>query len=97
VHHGYAVLVKRAMWQRFARSGLRAAVDAATDVRDNFLHVSPLDDSKAPGKTKKLEGRFAGMIQYDLPAYHRLWYSVDEEAMQVRVHYVGVHPERQGP
>jgi hypothetical protein len=88
----YRVLIKRKVWEQFEQTAPAAVVQAAKNVRDNYLRISPLDPARAPGKTKKLAGKLAGLIQYDLPAYHRLWYRVDEAACEVRVEYVGPHP-----
>jgi len=56
------------------------------------LEVNPHE--RVPGKTKKLRGRAAGAIQYDLPDGNRAQYVV--EGRDVIIVYVGRHPKKGG-
>jgi mRNA-degrading endonuclease RelE of RelBE toxin-antitoxin system len=63
---------------------------AAREFIEQILPSNPLE--RIPHKTKKLKGRLAGIIQYDLPSGYRLWYRVDQETQTVYVIYAGPHP-----
>ena len=63
---------------------------AALEFIEQVLPSTPL--IPIPHKTKKLRGRLAGIIQYDLPGGYRLWYRVDEATHTVYVDYIGPHP-----
>jgi addiction module RelE/StbE family toxin len=63
---------------------------ATREFIEHVLQHRPLE--RIPHKTKKLKGRLAGIMQYDLPRGYRLWYRVDQAAKTVDVIYVGPHP-----
>ena len=64
--------------------------DAVRECVEQVLQSKPLE--RIPQKTKKLKGRLAGLIQYDLPSGYRLWYRVDQSTQMVYVDYIGPHP-----
>ena len=64
--------------------------DAVRECVEQVLQSKPLE--RIPQKTKKLKGRLAGLIQYDLPSGYRLWYRVDQSTQMVYVEYIGPHP-----
>ena len=64
--------------------------DAVRECVEQVLQSKPLE--RIPHKTKKLKGRLAGIIQYDLPSGYRLWYRVDQSTQTVYVEYIGPHP-----
>ena len=63
---------------------------------DDFLAVHPEDRIAAAGRLKVLKGRHAGLLQYDLPSFYRLWYRVDRERRIVIVEYVAGESESSG-
>ena len=64
--------------------------DAVRECVEQVLQSKPLE--RIPHKTKKLKGRLAGLIQYDLPSGYRLWYRVDQSTQIVYMDYIGPHP-----
>ena len=64
--------------------------DAVREYVEQILQSKPLE--RIPQKTKKLKGRLAGLIQYDLPSDYRLRYRVDQSTQTVYVDYIGPHP-----
>ena len=67
-----------------------ASRQRAQQVIDEYLAETPL--KAIPGKTKRLRGRLAHLIQYDLSYSERMHYEVDEENKSVYVEYIGPHP-----
>ena len=55
-----------------------------------YLESTPL---MRKGRTKKLRGRFAGLLQYDVDEGDRIWYWVDTQAKVVTIEYAGKHPK----
>lgn len=45
------------------------------------------------GKSKKLQGKFAGIYQFDLSRSARIWWRADDAKMSVYVLYIGPHPK----
>jgi mRNA-degrading endonuclease RelE of RelBE toxin-antitoxin system len=88
----YAVDIDEATWRRFERTAPDHVVRAAQQVLSGFLSEHPEDREAAAGRLKKLRGRQAGLLQYDLPAFYRLIYRVDRERQLVIVEYIGSHP-----
>jgi mRNA-degrading endonuclease RelE of RelBE toxin-antitoxin system len=59
----------------------------------SFLTSSPTDRRQADNKLKKLQGKFKGILQYDVTKDDaRVWYRVDKKVQQVIVKYAGHHP-----
>ena len=88
----YRVHVDERQWERLRKSAPRAVLDAAEALRDGFLAHTPEDRLTAGGRLKKLKGDYEGYLQYDLPGFYRLWYTVDRARKIVRVEYIGPHP-----
>ena len=84
--------IDEAAWRAFERSAPKNVVEKAVEIRDGFLSSNPEDRQAHPGKLKALKGKEAGLLQSDLPGYHRLLYRVDREERVVYVEYVGTHP-----
>ena len=57
--------------------------DAVRECIEQVLQSRPLECISQ--KTKKLKGRLAGLIQYDLPSGYRLWYRVDQSTQIVDI------------
>jgi mRNA-degrading endonuclease RelE of RelBE toxin-antitoxin system len=80
---------------RQAEKGLaklpRALQEKAVAFIERALAQTPLE--RIPGKTKKLQGRFAGIYQYDLSRSARIWWRVDEAKKTVYIIYIGLHPK----
>ena len=55
-----------------------------------FLRTTP--ERRAPGKVKKLKGKLAGLLQYDVNYSDRVQYWVDKENNIVWVEYAGPDP-----
>jgi mRNA-degrading endonuclease RelE of RelBE toxin-antitoxin system len=88
----YAVDIDEATWRRFERTAPNNVVQVARQVLSEFLSEHPEDREAAAGRLKKLKGRQAGLLQYDLPSFYRLIYRVDRERQVVTVEYIGAHP-----
>ena len=60
-----------------------------------FLIKNPEDRSRAIGILKKLQGRFKGILQYDITKDDaRVWYRVDRTERLVIIKYAGHHPDK---
>ncbi len=82
------ILTKRA--EKGLRSLSRTSQKKVQQIIDEYLAQTPL--KPIPGKTKRLRGRLANFIQYDISYQERLRYEVDRENMTVYVDYIGPHP-----
>lgn len=66
--------------------------DRVKDCKD-FLRDNPEDRTKATGKLKKLQGKYKGILQYDITKDDaRVWYRVDRKEQIVFIRYAGHHP-----
>jgi hypothetical protein len=65
----YAVDIDEASWRRFERTAPRNVVEVARQVLSGFLTEHPEDRIAAAGRLKRLKGRQAGLLQYDLPSF----------------------------
>lgn len=86
---------KYSVWAESAR--VMKAFDRHRDELDldrllALLQAEPL--KRVVGKTKKLRGTLAGVIQYDLPDGNRAQYVVEGKAVVIL--YVGRHPKAGG-
>ncbi len=88
----YVVDLDEDSWRTFQRTAPPAVVRAAQQVLAEFLTQHPEDRAAAGGRLKKLKGRVSGLLQYDLPAFYRLIYRVDQQQQRVTVEYIGKHP-----
>ncbi len=60
-----------------------------------FLCNNPEDRSKAIGILKKLQGRYRGILQYDVTKDDaRVWYRVERKENLVLIKYAGHHPNK---
>ncbi len=75
------------MWRRF-----ESEIPEAMERCRQFLLNNPEDRLKSGGKLKKLKGKSAGTLQYDITDEARVWYVVDKPNHIVRIRYVGHHP-----
>lgn len=63
------------------------------DELKEFLKNNPADRRKALGKLKKLQGRFKGILQYDVTQDDvRVWYQIEKKELRVIIKYAGHHP-----
>ncbi len=75
------------MWRRF-----ESEIPEAMERCRQFLLNNPEDRLKSGGKLKKLKGKLAGILQYDITDEARVWYVVDKTSRIVRIRYLGHHP-----
>ncbi len=87
---GYTVILMTKRAEKGLRSFPRASQKKVQQIIDEYLAQTPL--KSIPGKTKRLRGRLANFIQYDISYKERLRYEVDREHMTVYVDYIGPHP-----
>jgi len=88
VPKAYEVVLRRSAkkgWQDICRRDPTGAADA-------YQHLRTTPALHAPGKVKKLRGKWAGLLQYRVNRSDRLQYWVDEDAGVVYVEYAGPHP-----
>jgi Txe/YoeB family toxin of Txe-Axe toxin-antitoxin module len=57
-----------------------------------FLQENPEDRLKSGGKLKKLQGKWKGILQYDITHKARVHYKVGSGEHIVYVEYIGYHP-----
>ncbi len=72
-------------WQEICQRDAQGAAQAW-----QFLTATP--ETRLPGKVKRLKGKWAGLLQYDVNYSDRLQYWVDQETHTVWVEYAGPHP-----
>lgn len=88
----YRVVIEEKMWQRVVSTSPPAVRREAERLRDDVLPFAPTDVIAAGHRLKRLRGKLAGIWQFDLPAFHRLRYTVDGASRTVFVVYIGPHP-----
>ncbi|HFD40101.1 MAG TPA: hypothetical protein ENJ31_09710 [Anaerolineae bacterium] len=86
---GYKVVLSKRASKGLARLS-PAARRTAEQVIETYLTTTPL--TPIPGKTKRLRGKLAYLMQYDLSYGDRLWYWVDQAEHKVYIEYIGPHP-----
>jgi len=84
----YRIVIRRGTrkgWQAICERDPQGAAEVW-----QFLTAHP--QQRVPGKVKKLRGKLAGLLQYDVNYRDRVQYWVDDETRTVHVEYAGPHP-----
>ncbi len=84
----YEVRLRRSAEKGWREVCARDPQGAAETLR--FLQETP--EQRVPGKVKKLKGKLAGLLQYDVNYSDRVQYWVDRQTGIVWVEYAGSHP-----
>lgn len=84
----YEIVLRRSAkkgWKDICKRDPRGASEV-------YEHLRRAPTLRAPGKVKKLKGKWAGLLQYRVNQSDRVQYWVDEDAGVVYVEYAGPHP-----
>ncbi len=86
----YTVHIDEEHWRVLESCSERRLEEVLVFLRD---HGSRTPTARIPGKLKQLRGRYRGHFQFTIDRDHKGIYTMDEEQRQVRLEYVGPHPD----